>query len=420
MARRNKAASVLSKKEVWRVVQPHILALGTLTKYDDGTEKFTPEGHHYKVRLTPKGHKPIIRRTYSLSKARRILNEKQIDVDRGVENINDDRITFSQLVAEFSKTLTKPQYDPDPKKAKLEKISGLAGYKDGLRVMKMFEEVWGNRTIRSIKADEIRTWKAARHATKRGKNQDIERSASGVNGELRFLSKSFGFAVQKGWLDRNPFAGAKIINSKFETKRETALTDEEETKVLDAALTLGYQFLWSLLVFLFDTGMRLGEARELTRGDIKLNQGRYGHIYLPARITKGKERRNLPVLTPRLRQVIEHRFAVIPDDPKILIFGKDTSIRFAWDAVRAKANLERHGEPLDVELRDTRHTWISFAVKRGIPLPQAMLYSGHKVVDTFLRYLQPAQEAHDANVARYTAHLVIDQVQEPMQSAQIN
>jgi integrase len=212
-----------------------------------------------------------------------------------------------------------------------------------------------------------------------------------------------------------------MINAKFETKRETALTDDEETKLLDAAFELGYDdYLRMLLIFLFDTGMRLGEARGLTRGDIKLNQGIYGHIYLPARITKGKERRNLPVLTPRLREVIERRFAMIPDDPKALIFSKQTSIRFAWDAVRAKANLQRHGEPLDIELRDTRHTWISFAVKRGIPLPQAMLYSGHRVVDTFLRYLQPDQEAHDQNVERYTAHLPINQVQEPMASAQVN
>jgi integrase len=285
--------------------------------------------------------------------------------------------------------------------------------------MKMFDEVWGNRTIRSIKPDEIKAWKAARHTTKRGKNEDIERTASGVNGELRFLSKAFGFAIEKGWLDRNPVR--KMINAKFETKRETALTDDEETKLLDAAFELGYDdYLRMLLIFLFDTGMRLGEARGLTRGDIKLNQGIYGHIYLPARITKGKERRNLPVLTPRLREVIERRFAMIPDDPKALIFSKQTSIRFAWDAVRAKANLQRHGEPLDIELRDTRHTWISFAVKRGIPLPQAMLYSGHRVVDTFLRYLQPDQEAHDQNVERYTAHLPINQVQEPMASAQVN
>jgi ferredoxin-NADP reductase len=77
---------VVEKKEVWRVVQPHILALGTLTTYDNGKETFKEEGQHYKVRLTPKGQKPIIRRTYSLANARRILNAKQIDVDRGIEN----------------------------------------------------------------------------------------------------------------------------------------------------------------------------------------------------------------------------------------------------------------------------------------------------------------------------------------------
>src|SRR5690242_8489405 len=102
------AGKVVSKKEVWRVVEPHIQAFGTLATYENGTEKFTPEGRHFKVRLTPKGQKPIIRRTYSLSNARRILNAKQIDVDRGVEHINEDRITFTQLVAEFSKTLTPP------------------------------------------------------------------------------------------------------------------------------------------------------------------------------------------------------------------------------------------------------------------------------------------------------------------------
>jgi len=415
-----------TKKDVWRVVEKHILAAGTLKLNSDGTPKlrsdgtedFTSENYRHRVRLTPKGKSPILRRTNSLAKARRILRDELIKLDRG-EDTNDDRITFAQLVTEFSNTLTPPVYDSDhPKKHKLEKLSGLAGWQDGLRVMKMFGEVFGNRLIRSIKADEIKTWKAARNATKRGKNKDLKRSLSGVNGELRFLRKSFGFAVQRGWLDRNPFTGAGLINAKSEHRRETALTDEEETKILDAALALGYTYLWSLLVFLFDTGTRLNEARGLTRGMIKLNQGPLGHIYLVASITKGKEKRNLPILTQRLREVIEQRFAMIPNDPKELVFGKNTSIRFAWDATRAKANIERDGEALDVELRDTRHTWISNAVKRRIPLPQAMLYSGHKVVDTFLRYLQPDQEAHDANVERYRP--AFNEVHEPIARSQIN
>jgi integrase len=332
----------------------------------------------------------------------------------GAEKLDANRVTFAQLVAEFSKTLTEAQYS-DAQQRKLEKLSGLAGWQDGLRVMKMFDAVWGSRAIRSIKAHDVRQWKAQRMATKRGKNQNLVRSLSGVNGELRFLRKAFSFAVDREWLDRNPFTGAKIINSKNEHRRETALTDEEETKILDAC---DHEFLKDLLTLLFDTGMRLGEAQGLTREMIKLHQGQFGHIYLSAAITKGKEKRDVPVLTPRLREVIERRFAILPNEPKVKLFPKSTSIRFAWDTTRAKANLQRDGEPLDLELRDTRHTWISNAVRRGIPLPEAMQYSGHKVVDTFLRYLQPSQEAHDANVQRYNAAIM--QVQEPLASATVN
>jgi hypothetical protein len=147
---------------------------------------------------------------------------------------------------------------------------------------------------------------------------------------------------------------------------------------------------------------------------IKLSDGIRGHIYLPPRITKGKEKRDLPVLTPRLREVIDQRFAIIPNDPKALVFGSE-SVRDEFDTARERAKLDR-----EIELRDTRHTWISRAVPSGIPLPEAMLYSGHKVVDTFLRYLQPSVNEHNANASRFEAFMAAHQVDQPITTDQIN
>jgi integrase len=247
------------------------------------------------------------------------------------------------------------------------------------------------------------------------RNQEKQRSAANtasVNRELSFLSKAFGYAVRKKWLDRNPFAGARLINIRHEHKREINITFAEEKKLLD--VTIDFPLLRMLLVFLIDTGLRVGEAQKLRRGMIRLHEGIRGHIYLLAQITKGKERRDLPILTTRLRQVIEERFAMMPDDPDALVFGTE-SVRNAFDTVRERANLDR-----DIELRDTRHTWISRAVPSGIPLPEAMLYSGHKIVDTFLRYLQPSVNEHNANASRFEAFMIAHQVEQPMTSAQVN
>jgi integrase len=319
-------------------------------------------------------------------------------------------VTFREFAKSFSDAyLFPPLYESNPNKAKHEKIEGLAGYKDGLRAMAMFTEVFGDRNIRTIEAEEIKEWKAKRYATKRSNGQ--QRTLASVNRELSFLSKGFGYAVRKKWLDRNPFSGARLINIRHEHKREINITFAEEKKLLDAAVD--FALLRTLLVFLIDTGLRVGEARKLRRGMIRLHEGIRGHIYLPAQITKGKERRDLPILTTRLLQVIEERFAVIPDDPEALVFGD--SVRDAFDIVRERANLDR-----DVELRDTRHTWISRAVPSGIPLPEAMLYSGHKVVETFLRYLQPSVNEHNANASRFEAFMLAHQVDQPMASAQVN
>lgn len=326
--------------------------------------------------------------------------------------VDPTTITFAELSKAFSDAhLFAPVYDSDPKKAKHEKLAGLAGYKDGIRAMAMFSEVFGNRPIRSIKADEIRTWKTSRFAVKKQRGGG-DRSLTSVNRELSFLSKAFGYAVQKGWLDRNPFAGAKLINIRNEYKREIALTFTEEKKLLE--VMADYPLLRMLFIFLLDTGLRIGEARKLERGMIKLSDGTRGHIYLAARITKGKEKRSLPVLTPRLRDVIDQRFAIIPNDPKALVFG-DQSVRDEFDSARERAKLDR-----DIELRDTRHTWISRAVPSGIPLPEAMLYSGHKVVDTFLRYLQPSVNEHNANASRFESFIDTHQIQDSMASDQVN
>jgi integrase len=110
----------------------------------------------------------------------------------------------------------------------------------------------------------------------------------------------FAWAVERSYLDRNPFRdGARLLikAEREDNKRHRRLSPELEAKLLDAAAPL----LRPMIIAALDTGMRRGEMLALTWADVDQRPGR---LRLRGTTTKSGKTRWIPDRTVRLQGVL--------------------------------------------------------------------------------------------------------------------
>jgi integrase len=381
--------------------------------------QMTSDGRKYRARIHIIGvdgkPKQRVAAAHTLAEAKRKLDDlKTMYKEGGAELLDAQRITWAQLAKAYEDDhLFKPQYD-DASSDERHKTGGLVSVGDAKRALKVFGDfINKNRLIRTIDAIEIKRFKLMRSKTKKERGGG-NRSIASVNRDLNYVRHAFNFARRKKWLTSNPMTGEKLIVLKHEKKRDRVITWAEQDRLLEATVTLGYEYLRMTLTFLIDSGLRIGELKLLQRDHVKLDQGLHGHLYLPARITKGKEKRDLPILTPSACQIIEKRLTMIPNDPKALIFGAEWNnrkVRDQFDATTKLAGVD------GLQLRDTRHTFATRSISI-IPMGELMKMTGHTEIKTLLRYINPTQESFDRSVKAYAT--MTAKMQEPMASDQVN
>ena len=134
-----------------------------------------------------------------------------------------------------------------------------------------------------------------------------------------------------------------------------------------------------VLDFAYYSGWRRNEILDLTWDEVDLGGG---VIRLPARRSKTKTGRMLPISAP-LRQVLDRRTrARRPGDPRV--FRRDGVTVRAWRyALRDACRKAKVPHRL---LHDCRRTAARNLIRAGVPERIAMLLTGHKTRAVFDRY----------------------------------
>jgi integrase len=391
---------------------------------ENGVEQFwcddqqVPNKWRTRITLIEGGkRKQVTRRAESKRKARELRDDLLVKSRQvgGKEKIDAERVTFRQLAAAYSKAdLNPPTYHPSDDGRKLVKDGrGRNNYREGLRAMRVFESYFGDRLLSSITRAEILAWRDARknEPTER-KNIDRDtgkrkpRSWRDVHQSLHFLRDAFNYAIGMRWLTENPASDKghkgqdKLIRVGLENVRTRALDEQETTRLFQAVDAINDPFLKAVLSFLLGTGIRIEETERIECHMIKLDHGTYGHIYLPARVTKSKKARDLPVLTAAVRDVIRDRFDAIPDQPNALVFGNIArTCRSSFAKAKATARIK------NFIMKDCRATFATNALD-VIPVAQVAKYLGHDDPKTTMRYLRQTAETHKDNVAIFELHMM--------------
>ncbi|HME69209.1 MAG TPA: site-specific integrase [Myxococcota bacterium] len=155
-------------------------------------------------------------------------------------------------------------------------------------------------------------------------------------------------------------------------QRTRFLSDEEEALLLASSPP----YLRDLLVFLLDTGARVGEALGLVWGDVDLDRTPNGVAFFLE--TKSDKPRGVP-LTRRARATLAARASHGPP-PADFVFTRPplAGQRLEWDAVKTAFRRARERTGLrDVTLHTLRHTYASRLVLRGVSLYQVQKLLGH-------------------------------------------
>jgi integrase len=205
-----------------------------------------------------------------------------------------------------------------------------------------------------------------------------------VNRLKAAASSVFRFAMQQGWLTRNP--AAALAHRAENNARTRWLSDEERKALLTACEASGWPKLRALVMVLLGTGCRLGEALSLRWSDLDWTE-RTAHL---AR-TKNGTARVLSFPEPVLAELRKHKPAdgVVVDlhrpAPAALIFAgsnpdKVCPFRRYWDAAVKAAQIER------CRIHDLRHSAASYLALSGASLLEIAEVLGHRSVQTTKRY----------------------------------
>ncbi len=203
-------------------------------------------------------------------------------------------------------------------------------------------------------------------------------AAGAANRTINMELSELGRAIGQRWSLLWPHV------KKLEERKDVgrALSVEEQERLLDALKENETPHLRTLIPLLLLTGMRAGEARSLTWGQVDLP----GNKLAVGRAKTSSGTGRIIPLNPELAKVLaEHRaeFAERFGTPKpshfLFAWGSPrpvdptkamTGVKHAWDGLRKAAGV-------DCRLHDLRHTFATRLAENGVPESTMLSLMGH-------------------------------------------
>lgn len=225
---------------------------------------------------------------------------------------------------------------------------------------------------------------------RRGETDPKEKLAPGtINRRISFFRTVLYEAVSREYIDRNPAARLKMLPE--ENTRFRVISTVEERRLLEKSPPWLVQVIRLALL----TGLRQGELLRLRRHDVD-REGRLIHV---SSETKNHHSRLVPypeVLKPLLDDLIPEE-----GNSGQFVFSKpDGEVLSRSRIVNAFRRAVRAADLHDCTFHDTRRTYASRLVNRGVSLPVIAKLLGHGATYVTERYAHVSEGALAAAVAR--------------------
>jgi integrase len=215
-------------------------------------------------------------------------------------------------------------------------------------------------------------------------------AASSINKETGLLSRAINYANQEwGYALVNPVPGLK---QREPEGRVRWLTKSQAAALMAAAGQCGPRagHLPDVITLALNTGMRKGELLGLEWARVDFVNGL---IYLEAMHTKANRRRAIPINGPA-RLALQTRQAVGAGP---LVFGGIQDVKRSFGHACQLAGIT------NFRFHDLRHTFASWLVQAGVPLPEVRDLLGHASIEMTERYAHLAPDRLRGAVAMLEA-----------------
>jgi len=237
-----------------------------------------------------------------------------------------------------------------------------------------FLPVLGNKSLKSITLADIKEYQLSRklEISNKPKNlnkRESEISYKTVNNEIGTLHNFFNFCIEREYIEKNPCAGIKKLNT---LSRIKTLDDEDIQKLISGATN---KLTRDLISFLIYTGCRKSEALNLKWDDVDLKND-----IIAIKGTKTKYDRYIPVSKP-LKELLR---GIEKKDNCSYIFNKNgakiNNFRKSFMTACKNAGIK------DLHIHDLRHVFASKMVMNGTSLYITGELLGHRTTQMTKKY----------------------------------
>lgn len=231
-----------------------------------------------------------------------------------------------------------------------------------------------------------------------------------INNRLATLKVFFKFLVDIGVIEKEDNPMTDIKNLKEGRRVITTFTDDEVKKLIDSTGSSTYSNIRdkTMLIFLFETGLRVSELVRLKNEDVFLDRlfirGKGSHeryVYISKKMRRQMKRYER---AKKLR--FEHLPSSMIDDYYFLNQEADGMSRSNVNKI-----LKRAGKKVNIrdDIRcsphDCRHYFAQKQIKQGIDVYTLSRLLGHSSIDITTQYLRGLQMDDIINIGRRTAPL---------------
>lgn len=305
-----------------------------------------------------------------------------------------ERMTFSSLADICAKGFYQPAVLVEGRK-----IEGVRAHNTAANHLTVLKQFFGDRLIGQITTQSLRDYRlsrlkqGSRHPSiKEGTKVPVKLAT--INRELSAMRRIMRYAYGQGWVTKDIFFKAEVIDASAEIERTRKLSAAEEVLLLEACQgtrqvpyertrhgkqesiiathNVDNPHLKAMILLAIDAGMRRGEILKLEWKDIDF---RAGLIRILGTNTKTERERLVP-LTERVKAELYN--------VKEFSYG-DRPFPFR-DFKRSWATAKRIAGIEDLHFHDLRRTAITRWIQQGNPIALAGKIAGHARLETTMKH----------------------------------
>jgi integrase len=305
------------------------------------------------------------------------------------------KMTFAQLADHCEERLFKKAVIVEGRK-----IEGVRSHETVKSYLTVLREFFGKRKIGQILTEDLqdyRNWRlkiGSRRQSAIKKGEFVPIKLTTINRELSTMRSMMRYALSQGWVTRDIFFRAGVINVAAEVERHRILNKDEETRLLAACggereatyertrfgkketitmkLTVDNPYLKAIILLAVDAGLRRGEILKLRWEDIDFGKNL---IHIVATHTKTERARMVPLTDRAKAELLRVQNYSVCNRPFPI-----SEFKTSWQTAKRIARID------DLHFHDLRRTALTRWQSLGLPLAVAGKLAGHTNLQTTMKH----------------------------------